>query len=293
MDKNKIIEKIAKLMAMGNSTNPNEAAIALARAQKLMQEYQLTTDDVQLQSINEDTQDIPSIFRSRWLYSLLCNSISSAFGIECVFISNRSVVNKVTFIGPQERVAGAGYAFTILSRQANFVKREFNKEFRAKHASEIINQSVLELKLDSDELYLCAEKLNLKKGYNFNLETFKRCVKDLYTENSADYIMSYTRRKLNSILQKHSKAYLLGWLRAINEKVVKFAINHEEQLLIEQYIKTQMGEITAMRQARTQRYTRSEMEAFTNGVKDGQNGIDLLHGINGTSHAPLQINMQH
>lgn len=292
MDKSKIIEKIAKLMAMGNSTNPNEAAIALTCAQKLMQEYQLTADDVKLQSISEDTQDIPNIFRTRWLYSLLCNSISSAFGIECVFITNRSIVNKVTFIGPQERVAGASYAFTILSRQANFVKKEFNKDFRTNHASEIINNCVKELKLASDDLYFCAEELNLCGVYNSDFDTFKRCVKVVYTAESAEYIMTYTRRKLNSILQKHSKAYLLGWLRAINEKVVKFAISNQEQLLIDQYIKSQLGELTSMRQTKPQRYTRSEMEAFTNGVKDGQNGIDLLHGINGTSHAPLQINMQ-
>lgn len=115
----------------------------------------------------------------------------------------------------------------------------------------------------------------------------------VYTTESAEYIMTYTRRQLNSVLQKHSKAYLLGWLRAINEKVVTFAISNQEQLLIDQYIKKQMGELTSMRQARSKRYSRSEMEAFSNGIKDGQNGIDLFQGINGTSQAPLQIDMRH
>ena len=48
-------------------------------------------------------------------------------------------------------------------------------------------------------------------------------------------------------------------------------------------------ELTSMSRAKSQRYSKSEMEAFHNGVADGQNGIELFHGINGSSTSPLTL----
>ena len=44
----KILDKISKLLALSESDNPNEAAIALERAQKLMKEHSVTMTDVSL-----------------------------------------------------------------------------------------------------------------------------------------------------------------------------------------------------------------------------------------------------
>ena len=41
MNKSELIEKIKKLLALSDSSNPNEAAIALSRAQKLMEKYKI------------------------------------------------------------------------------------------------------------------------------------------------------------------------------------------------------------------------------------------------------------
>ena len=48
MKKDKVINRIKKLLAMaGDVSSPNEAAIAASRARKLMDEYQISLDDLQ------------------------------------------------------------------------------------------------------------------------------------------------------------------------------------------------------------------------------------------------------
>ena len=49
--KDDILERIKKLMALSHSANPNEAAIALSQAQKLMMRNHLTVKEVMLSDI--------------------------------------------------------------------------------------------------------------------------------------------------------------------------------------------------------------------------------------------------
>ncbi len=286
MDKSKIAEKIAKLMALGKSTNPNEAAIALARAQKLMEEYKLTADDVSLSAISEESQDLPSMFRSRWLYTTLCNSVCDAFGLKCFFTFRNDVIRSVTFVGPHERVAGGTYAFTILSRQAAFVKKEFTKEYREKNLPDLIEQSLIDLKLRSTLVKNLKNYPDLLYSYNSSLEDLRASIDLVFL--FPDTVYGKVKRKIDYKVQKHSKAYLLGWLRAIHEKVVDFAVSQEEMILIEKFMETN-HDLTSMSRAKSQRYSRSEMEAFHNGVADGQSGVELFHGINGSSTSPLSL----
>ena len=45
MTKEELIIRIKKLLALSDSSNPNEAAVALSRAQKLMQQYHMILKD--------------------------------------------------------------------------------------------------------------------------------------------------------------------------------------------------------------------------------------------------------
>lgn len=51
MTKEELIVKIKKLQAMSESSNPNEAAMALSRIQKLMETYSLEASDLDEGSI--------------------------------------------------------------------------------------------------------------------------------------------------------------------------------------------------------------------------------------------------
>ncbi|EEJ5271223.1 DUF2786 domain-containing protein, partial [Salmonella enterica] len=56
-NKDKIIRRLKKLMALTGSSNANEASAALARAQKLMETHGVTQDDIEILDINESICD--------------------------------------------------------------------------------------------------------------------------------------------------------------------------------------------------------------------------------------------
>ena len=53
----KLLEKLKKLLALAKSDNPHEAALALQRAQKLMQAYNITQADLALSDIDESVSN--------------------------------------------------------------------------------------------------------------------------------------------------------------------------------------------------------------------------------------------
>jgi len=85
MDKDRIKVKIKKLLALGNSPNENEAAIALEKAQKLLRQYEMsledvldvTEDNVREVYVHEGSSRIPM-----WI-GWLGTTIASAFNVGC------------------------------------------------------------------------------------------------------------------------------------------------------------------------------------------------------------------
>ncbi len=269
MDLQKVTEKVAKLMALSNSNNPNEAAVALARAQKLMQEYQISMDDVTLSSINEQEQTLPTILRDRMLYTSLGQIIASSFGLEHFYRSFGRVVKSVVFIGPEERVASASYAFNILVRQAAIVKKDF-------------------VQVQRDEVSKAYSKSIFRKEI-----PFKDIKKTFMTSDPiyGEYLYQNLKKRIDSEVRRLTKAYLIGWLRAIREKVVEFAKTDEEVRLIEQYMTTNYPSLGTMSASRQRRFTADQMNAYRNGVSDGQNGIELFRGVN--NHAEQRYALTH
>mgnify|MGYP003596235719 CR=1 FL=1 len=83
-DKEKILEKLKKLLALSKSDNPHEAALALQRVQKLMQAYNITQTDLALSDIDESVSNYwaaGSVNPPRYMLGLL-NIIQSAFGVK-------------------------------------------------------------------------------------------------------------------------------------------------------------------------------------------------------------------
>lgn len=123
--KRKVLEKIKKLLRLANSSNPNEAALALSRAQKLMQEHGIESDNPELAGVNDFVIDAMSKAKTPTQYfSILARSISKAFGCEYYFqptFTNMEVV----FIGHEERPKIAGYVFSVLERQLNKARKDF------------------------------------------------------------------------------------------------------------------------------------------------------------------------
>lgn len=68
-DRDKIMERIRRLLAMAEDTSsPNEAAIAARRAEKLMREHQLTQVDVLVKDLDGDSVEISTVDHVQTIY---------------------------------------------------------------------------------------------------------------------------------------------------------------------------------------------------------------------------------
>ena len=63
MDKERILEKIKKCLALSKSANEHEAAQALKQAQALMREYGITDIEVELSAVKETGAALREFYR--------------------------------------------------------------------------------------------------------------------------------------------------------------------------------------------------------------------------------------
>lgn len=120
MDKQLIIEKIKKCLALGKSCEPNEAALAMKRAQELMEKYGVTSDEVALSGISKQTSPMGRTMNPPRYQHLLIVMIKQAFGCEAVLepvFDGWKWHGHVSFIGFGPSPEIAGYAFEVLFKQ--------------------------------------------------------------------------------------------------------------------------------------------------------------------------------
>ena len=119
MERNKILDRVKKLLALSTSSNVNEAANAAAAAQKLMLEHKLTEEDV------SDTQEGQMFelsmgaagFASRWKF-VLVTAVARAFFCEAVGL-RVGQRRKVRIVGRREDVEIAARVFRYLHSEIN------------------------------------------------------------------------------------------------------------------------------------------------------------------------------
>lgn len=123
-DKNDLLARIKKCLALGKSSNPHEAAAAMRQAQKLMAMAGVTAEDVALAGITEAKLGLPSKTLPRWHHGLII-TVARGFGCECMMA--RSIFGEpfVFFIGTAARVEVASYAYTVLRRQIMGARKIF------------------------------------------------------------------------------------------------------------------------------------------------------------------------
>ena len=131
--KSKAIEKVKKLLALGDSTNPHEAAIALKKAQRLIEEFKISNDDLDLSTICK--VEVKDVIRSRkfpeWLARLL-GCFQKTFGVQTLrqynYVEGSRVGESVIyFIGAKDRAEIAGYCYEVIGRVLMQAREEFAK----------------------------------------------------------------------------------------------------------------------------------------------------------------------
>ena len=119
-----ILEKVRKCMALAQSSSDHEAAAALRQAQKLMELYQISTTEMLSIGVRESRAKAGSITRPASWENYLAVHVAAAFG--CKLIFNRSWDESWwVFIGLQPANEIAAYSLEVLLRQALKARREF------------------------------------------------------------------------------------------------------------------------------------------------------------------------
>lgn len=123
MDRDQAIAKIKKCLALGRSAEPHEASAALRQAQKLMDAFAVSEQDISLADIRE-VKVKARTGGSAWEVRL-AKFVADAFGCERYsevtgsFNASGSYVKKrfAVFVGFEPPASVAGYAFEVLGRQ--------------------------------------------------------------------------------------------------------------------------------------------------------------------------------
>lgn len=152
----KIIDKIKKLLALSKSDNPNEAALALQKAQALMQEHNITMGRISLSDITGAF--IPSQFsisRLKPFESDLVINIAKLFQCEVLWMGAQSrkqggnPAGKYHLIGPKSQIEIAEYTCVVFMRKLKKAREAHKKEIQAMRPFFFPTKAELIARLDS------------------------------------------------------------------------------------------------------------------------------------------------
>ena len=144
MEKTPIIEKIKKLLALANSSNEHEAALAASHAQRLLSEHNLAMADIEAAHKPDKADKVETAVSKtllKWV-RYLSAGVSTAFDCQAI---HHPATGKMTFIGVGADVQGAAYTFTYLERTvrklcANYMKQQVSPTLANRHR-ELLRQS--------------------------------------------------------------------------------------------------------------------------------------------------------
>lgn len=128
-----LLDKIEKLMALSQSSNPHEAAAALSKAQALMAEHNLTETHLKQNQLGEaKIKSTQSVSKAKDWEAALMNMIAKSFGCRVIWAPGVSWADdywgRYRFIGLKTQVTMAEYAGTVLLRQLVKERNAFSKK---------------------------------------------------------------------------------------------------------------------------------------------------------------------
>jgi hypothetical protein len=127
-NRDKIIGKIKKCLALSASSNEHEAAAALQHAKKLMEAHGISDLDMQAAEATEARARAGAVKSPANWEACLAGTIADAFACRIIFTYNGvSDCGEWAFIGTGAAPEVAEYAFRVLFRQAKTARAEHIK----------------------------------------------------------------------------------------------------------------------------------------------------------------------
>lgn len=130
MEKAPVIDKIKKLLALANSSNEHEAALAAGHVQRLLSEHNLAMTDIEAAHRPDKADRVETTAAKnlpKWVRHLSAG-VSSAFDCQAI---HHPAIGKMTFIGVGADVEIAAYTFTYLDSTIRKLCRNYMKQYDA------------------------------------------------------------------------------------------------------------------------------------------------------------------
>lgn len=144
---NSIAEKIQKLFALAESSNPEEAGLAAEKARQLLEKYNMSLTDVEIKTAemveagvgvdkcygrirrgyDRKYKNIPA-----WSYGLI-GLMKEYFYIETLLAGSRYSKDNMYFLGAKKDVDVATYVFQYLFRETERLCDLYMKQYRGQH----------------------------------------------------------------------------------------------------------------------------------------------------------------
>jgi len=125
----KIIDKIRKLLALGGSPNEHEAALATSKAHQLLNEYNLSLDELEAKQIQEAKFTMGKNF-SKWRINL-AHAVSDGFGTKIYLIRGMKYhPAQIVFVGTTVDSEVALYVFEYLNQATEKLIKIFCRTHR-------------------------------------------------------------------------------------------------------------------------------------------------------------------
>jgi hypothetical protein len=129
----KIIDKIRKLLALANSSNEHEAALAASHAQRLLSEHNLAMADIETENKPQSADKVETNVSKtlpKWVRHLSAG-VSVAFDCQAIHYPS---LGKMTFIGIGVDVQIAAYTFSYLEQTV----RKLCNSYMKNHVNDIV-----------------------------------------------------------------------------------------------------------------------------------------------------------
>lgn len=195
MDKEKVLDKIKKCLALGQSANEHEAAQALKQAQVLMEKYEVNAIDIALSQVSEQKADRKMAWKlADWQWGI-ANMIADIFGCKS-YQRGKTMM----FYGIGNRAEISAYAFDVVYRHISADRRKFLKTCRARKPA---HRTYL-----ADQFcggWIVAAYETVKK---FEMSDEEKAIMDGYAKKEYPYMTeARTRDAKSSILQGSTMEY--------------------------------------------------------------------------------------
>lgn len=124
MTRDEALQKIKKCLALAASPEAHEAAAAMRQAQKLMEQFGLSAEDVSLADVEEKAAKARNATLQNW-EATLCTVVAKSFGCHYFtrqyrgwpMLGHSRCERSFVFIGVSPAAEIAAYAYDVLARQ--------------------------------------------------------------------------------------------------------------------------------------------------------------------------------